>query len=343
MNTPANTPTHAGEAPPEVARAAPPGKAERSPRGGTTPRRALAHRVRGTCRPWGTLFALAGLALGLLAPPAAGAARWFTVEVVAFEHLAAENYAEETWPADPGAPDTTATVELVPSGTTASGTPIPFSLAPRNEWTLAGVYAALRRSASYRPLLHLAWRQPVLDRDSAPAVHLHPEAGLRYPEPEPVMAPGTLPPLVLRDESAPPPALDGTLRVHLARYLHVEADLVHYRDPTRLPLAAAPPPPPSAAETDADAEGGPNPRVSDAVPEEAGAQPGVAALEPVTRFRMLQRRRMRSQEIHYLDHPLFGVVVTITPYALDGGEAAPAAGEPEADPAGTPPPSPGDA
>ena len=31
-------------------------------------------------------------------------------------------------------------------------------------------------------------------------------------------------------------------------------------------------------------------------------------------FRMKQRRRMRSKELHYFDHPKFGVIALITPY-----------------------------
>ena len=30
--------------------------------------------------------------------------------------------------------------------------------------------------------------------------------------------------------------------------------------------------------------------------------------------RMIQARRMRSSELHYLDHPLFGVIVRINRY-----------------------------
>ena len=57
-----------------------------------------------------------------------------------------------------------------------------------------------------------------------------------------------------------------------ACYLHVDADLVHFR---RAPVGS---------EVDA------------------------------TQFRMQQSRRLRSKEVHYIDHPLFGLIVLITPY-----------------------------
>ncbi|GMQ97372.1 MAG: CsiV family protein [Gammaproteobacteria bacterium] len=31
-------------------------------------------------------------------------------------------------------------------------------------------------------------------------------------------------------------------------------------------------------------------------------------------FRLTEHRRMRSKELHYLDHPLFGMIIAITPY-----------------------------
>ena len=33
--------------------------------------------------------------------------------------------------------------------------------------------------------------------------------------------------------------------------------------------------------------------------------------------RINQNRRMRSEELHYLDHPLFGLLVRLTPWKTD--------------------------
>jgi len=48
-------------------------------------------------------------------------------------------------------------------------------------------------------------------------------------------------------------------------------------------------------------------------------------------FRMKQRRRMRSKELHYFDHPKFGVIALIMPYT-------PPVQEPEPQPENTAPP-----
>ena len=70
------------------------------------------------------------------------------------------------------------------------------------------------------------------------------------------------------------PTVQGTVEVSLARYLRVDLDLLYIR--------------PASGEATA----------SEAVP---------------TRFRLLSERRMRSRELHYIDHPLFGVLVWIEP------------------------------
>ena len=73
------------------------------------------------------------------------------------------------------------------------------------------------------------------------------------------------------------PVVYGNVRVSLARYLQIELDLLYTRPPPVTDDAAAP---------------------ADAIP---------------TRFRLIAERRMRSRELHYIDHPMFGVLVLVTP------------------------------
>lgn len=70
------------------------------------------------------------------------------------------------------------------------------------------------------------------------------------------------------------PSVHGTVKVSLARFLQVEVDLL-YRRPA-IGEAAAP------------------------------------AFAP-TMFRLVSERRMRSGELHYIDHPLFGVLMLLKP------------------------------
>ena len=75
-------------------------------------------------------------------------------------------------------------------------------------------------------------------------------------------------------DSAKLPVVHGTLTVSLGRYLEVAVDLLYHR--------------PSS--------------------DEAASLHAAPA-----RFRLVSERRMRSGELHYIDHPLFGVLIRITP------------------------------
>ena len=70
------------------------------------------------------------------------------------------------------------------------------------------------------------------------------------------------------------PTVHGTVTVSLARYLQVDVDLLYSRP--------------------------------------AGGQAAAPNTAP-TRFRLVSKRRMRSGELHYIDHPLFGVLILLTP------------------------------
>jgi len=223
---------------------------------------------------------------------------WYQIDVIVFANTDTSGAASETWPANPGTADLSKAVEPVPVNARPDGSgPVPYQLLPETQDKLDGVYNAISRSRLYRPLLHLSWRQPVLDNEQAVPVHIH--GGTQYPAPSPsasVPAAGDSAPT---DAAAPSfgdgtgadaaatmtpsripaaptsiPEIDGTITVSRARYLHLWADLTYT---TRIATADNPTP-------------------------------------TLQRFRMKQHRRMRSGEIHYLDHPMFGVVVLATPY-----------------------------
>lgn len=143
----------------------------------------------------------------------------------------------------------------------------------------------------HRILLHQAWRQPVRERAYAFAVLV--EGGDILPEPMTVEVPAqdgeltpatdaymatdssgqiTTMPQIEPLESPEATAireLQGALRFHLSRYLHIEP-LLWYGSDTK-----------------------------------EGQRIWV---------KIDQKRRMRSEELHYLDHPQFGLMVRITPW-----------------------------
>ena len=210
-------------------------------------------------RPWPWLTAL------LLAVPLhAAAVDWYTVELLVFAERGSAGLEEETWSASPGSPDT--------SGATLPGEG-DFQLVPRSELELAGVARQLDRSGRYRTLLLTGWRQPGFGPRRAIPVQVRSDDGGGG-----LLAAGAG--LFGGVDSANQrPSIEGIVRVHRSRFLHVLVDLLYSR------------PEPATQTTEAVA---------------VGFTPSL--------FRLTESRRMRSRELHYYDHPLFGVLVKITPY-----------------------------
>jgi hypothetical protein len=60
------------------------------------------------------------------------------------------------------------------------------------------------------------------------------------------------------------------------------------------------------------------------------ALPAAGGTAARSAYRLSERRRIRSGELHYFDHPRFGVIARVTPYQAPDEPAAPG---PEAEPA----------
>lgn len=238
---------------------------------------------------------------------------WYDVEVIVFRHHDFKSLSNEKWAHDPGAPMIRSARELLP--------PLPENLSSAHSEKLKGplAYIQLRRDQSrleekrallqkasrYEPLIHLSWRQPGLGPEEAEAIHIH--EGVNWTdEVETETAETTsqdqdpaadnsaaTPPLVDDLEGPPAPYIDGTIKLIRKRFLHVEADFI-YRAPY--------------------------------IDDKDNL---LARKQWPQAFRLQETRRMRSREIHYLDHPMFGVLILATPYVAPV-EDTPVEGSPEA-------------
>ncbi len=227
--------------------------------------------------------------LGWLSLPAAADETWYEVELIVFAQTHPDT-GNEAFPPDHGdAVVTPDAVEVpdpaVPDLVIVGATKI-AALAPAG-YRLSAEETKLAGSRNYEVLLHTGWRQPGLLKEQAVTMHIH----------SPVPADQT--PTETTEVS--PPRLDGTVRLILSRYLHLDVDLRLLGTPEPVDQGLfAPPEPPEV---------------------------------PV--YRLQESRRMRSKELHYLDNPMFGVVALVTP--CDPPVAATAQPAP-AVPATTPPP-----
>ena len=250
----------------------------------------------------------------------------FRVELVVFENLDPAALQAEQWPTDPGTPAVDHALELDHLTATAARIESPATTAPSAATTtpptlnaavalpgaapnavpvvtpapalpawrwltppqlrLAGAARKLGASGRYRPLLHVGWIQPLAGGNHGTAVHIYDG-----------MAPGAgeVPP----EATAPQPAVhvvDGMLTLWRGHFLHADVDLDYRRTYTPAAASAVTLPPPAE-----------------------GAQvPPSPAPQPVTvTVRMTESRRLRDGELNYFDHPLFGVLLRVTPVATE--------------------------
>lgn len=220
---------------------------------------------------------LATLLCAAVALPATAAETWYEVEliVLAQRHPDAGS---EVWPVTGPPPLPQETLLTLPQAD-QPGISGKIAEVPAENLRLHAEAQRIAADAHYELLLHIGWRQPGLPKEQALPVRI------RAVEAAP--------------EGAEPrlPQLDGTLRLILARYLHLEVDL-RYRSATAV------------------ANG-------DSL---FASFNDTAAEEPL--YRLSETRRMRSREVHYLDHPMFGIVAMVTPYELPVAAPAPAAAKP---------------
>jgi hypothetical protein len=237
---------------------------------------------------------------------------------------AGTNRPEPPAPVPAWQPNTGAETKSPPEAAMPPG-PTPYEILGEEGYQLNDILGSLKRSSRFAPLLHLAWRQITVDEAHTKPVLLYtgmtdplppsaylPEAGQDAMEDtaEQTSETGTLPPPLVpateEDTKIGPenPELVGTVRLSVSRYLHLEADLI-YR--TEVAQAMARPVPDFDLWYD---------RPYATLHEPQGPAYTLDTWQAVQGFRMFESRRMRSNELHYLDNPFFGLVVLVTPYEL---------------------------
>ncbi len=213
--------------------------------------------------------------------------RYYDVEVILFENLDNIARQSENWPSS---------VELeLPETLIEIGQPYPgpipkeyqarltFKPLAKKNLRLGEQVSTINKSESRRVLLHTGWRQPGMARETALTVHLK-QAIPGEPAITGEIAGENVPQGSGRLAQAQAGELEGLIKVILSRYLHVETDIVFRPQPVTLQ-------------------------------EDIFNFEVLDELNKPVVYRLKQtRRRMRSRELHYLDNPVIGMLVLITPY-----------------------------
>ena len=148
---------------------------------------------------------------------------------------------------------------------------------PREALFLENQANALSKSGRYKVIKHLAWLQPGLAREEAIPVRIH--AGKNYSD---EFQERSFAQTTFSDQTEnikhPVNELDGTIKVVLGRYLHVYTDLA-YRKPYDVNRTS----------------------LNNALGKE----------RVLADFAIKSHRKMRSKTLHYIDHPVLGILVEI--------------------------------
>ena len=217
--------------------------------------------------------------------------RYYDVEIVIIENLTDEQRNSENWPLQVNMIQAEKTVQLgqpvlsewLPKGVDLKSS---YKVLKSRNYKLTKQVKKISESKTQRVIFHTAWRQPGLDKNLALPIHFKREIAApptnedeETSETEFTQKPDTSPSI-----------LEGILRVTLSRYLHLEAELTLKKKT------------PDIVKSD-------NP-FSILDNEEARSEiqsQGVIHLKQ-------KRRRIRSSELHYIDHPVLGILIYITRY-----------------------------
>ncbi len=250
----------------------------------------------------------------------------YDVEVVIFKNIKVPKSREFALPvALPSRGDKY--VDLASASSVAAAKKLGFDILPADQLRLMDVVARLVESPRYELLMHVAWRQPGLDREQAIPVWL--KGGRIYgneytsiddqmelmdsipyvadPNEETTFKFDAQTPEALQQQLEKQRSemgreglyeLEGKITVALSRYLHVYTDLVLRRPRLVVDEAET-----NAAQTEYLASRAADTRI-------------------LNNHQLKEHRRMRSKVLHYIDNPEFGMLILITPYEAPASDAS---------------------
>lgn len=216
--------------------------------------------------------------------------RWYQVEVILFGQNSETFRDAELWPVDYRLPDQLNAIDLRSPGKDENNRPQAFSMVEEASLQLGPEAERILKNEDLSLLLHLGWYQPGLATEQAKGIRIQ----AHNADAEVTTAtPAT------EAQSQDPPTLEGVLTLSLSRYLHMNVDVL-YR--AALPMEEI-----GSGEMTQDTQ---------QMPVDLFQFSEQATWFPESRwqiYRLTESRRMRSNELHYLDHPVIGMLVLVTP------------------------------
>ncbi len=210
-------------------------------------------------------------------PHIVSAASWYQVEIVVFDRLNPDLDGEQ-WQNEVFTVRNNM-VEL--QAADSAGGLVPYMVLGKARNRLNGVQRVFKLSSQYRPLIHLSWQQPATQRKQSRYVHLQrldgapsiPLAETSNLDDEPEF----IDELIQLNR-----VIDGSIRIRSGFYLHADIDLSYFKD---LPAEN------KVLRTSEESFSGNTDKT-------------------VIKFK--ETRKIKLNEIHYFDHPMFGVILQVS-------------------------------
>ena len=267
--------------------------------------------------------------------------QYYTVEVILFQHLNEEGKLDEFWHVPETTTESFNDESKLANNLTLAAEPVVtddipalaqydltrkrfqplrngIAALPETNYKLAESAAHLRYSKSFQLLAHFGWTQRSLSLKDALPIQLTTEQ--------------------FSDSLIP----TGQLQLYVSRYLHLQVDLSASRCEETVPAVESNIDSADSASADiasanieqqpeqnvsaTNTSGGDNTNRSDVVDQQNLDQQSMAlnaetAMENQclnNTYLFKQQRKMRSKELHYLDNPVYGLLVYVTPYTTEG-------------------------
>lgn len=212
----------------------------------------------------------------------------YQVEMIIFSKITDNALLSEQWQIPPIVPDTSKSIELAPSDVSsenslATTTTLPAAnqILPQKNWQLISAANQLAQHG-YVILLHTAWLESFASHVSPPFIHLY--GGQVWDSDGNALNISPPPAFPISNPNSFNWEMNGTIRITLDRYFNVHLNLL-FAEPTN----------------------GWSHLISDNHPFKNMAN-------NFAYFDLNQTRRMKSNELNYIEHPLYGVLIQIVPF-----------------------------
>lgn len=171
--------------------------------------------------------------------------------------------------------------------------PTPLQVLPTSQFGLTSQWQTLSNHAAFTPLLHIVWRETVPSRHRS--TYLGIMAGRRLPDD------------LRNTPNAPKWEIEGGIRIYLQHYLYIDTQLLY----TEVQKQRHTEPAEQIVSKESNSE-----QVLDNGNVIISTPKSIESVSPeydkeLVSYKFDQKRRVRSGEIHYFDHPKIGMLIQI--------------------------------